>query len=83
MGFVADSLVIVNLTNCTSVESRRSEKDLNDAAARVNKAAANIAARKFDPITGRHCHFCSYRNICPAQEDLMLVQPVARAANVN
>jgi DNA helicase-2/ATP-dependent DNA helicase PcrA len=83
MGLVADSLVIVNLTNCTAIESRRSEKELDEAAGRVNEAAANVAAGNFDPKPGRHCYFCSYRNICPAQEDLTLSQPVTRAANVN
>ena len=54
-----------------------------DEDARVSKAAANIAAGNFEPNPDRHCRFCSYRNICPAKEDLMLVQPVARTADVN
>ncbi len=82
MGFVADSLVIVNLANCTAIESRRSEKQLNGEAARVSKAAANIVAGNFHPTPGRHCHFCSYRNLCPATE-LIVIQPAQRAVSVN
>ena len=82
MGFVADALVIVNLTDCSAVESRRSEKQLAAEEARVKEAATNIAAGKFDPKPGRHCRFCSYRNLCPATE-LILVQPVERTAEVN
>ncbi len=83
MGLVADSLVIVNLTNCTSIESQRSEHQLRGEEARVSKAAANIAAGNFEANPDSHCRFCSYRNICPAKEDLTLIQPVTRAAQVN
>jgi DNA helicase-2/ATP-dependent DNA helicase PcrA len=82
MGFVADSLVIVNLVNCSAIESRRSEKQLAAERARVSDAAANIAAGNFEPNPDRHCRFCSYRSLCPATE-LRLVQPVERAAGVN
>jgi DNA helicase-2/ATP-dependent DNA helicase PcrA len=82
MGFAADSLVIVNLANCSAIESRRSEKELAAEEARVSEAAANIAAGNFDPQPGRHCRFCSYRSICPTQE-VMLVQPAERTAQVN
>jgi DNA helicase II / ATP-dependent DNA helicase PcrA len=82
MGFVADSLVIVNLANCSAIESRRSEKQLAAERARVSNAAANIAAGNFEPNSDRHCRFCSYRSLCPATE-LILVQPVKRTADVN
>ena len=82
MGFAADSLVIVNLANCSAIESRRSEKELAAEEARVAEAAANIAAGNFDPTPGRHCRFCSYRSLCPATE-LVVVQPTAKTAVVN
>ncbi len=82
MGFIAESLVIVNLADCSAVESRRSEKQLDSEAARVSNAAANIAEGNFDPKPGRHCRFCSYRNLCPATE-VIVIQPAARAATVN
>ncbi len=82
MGFVADSLVIVNLSNCSAVESRRSKQQLTAEESRVSKAAANIAAGNFEPKPDRHCRFCSYRSLCPATE-LIFIQPVERAANVN
>ena len=82
MGLVADSLVIVNLANCSAIESRRSEKQLAAEQARVSKAAANIAAGNFEPNPDRHCRFCSYRNLCPATE-VTLVHPAERAVSVN
>ena len=82
MGFVADSLVIVNLADCSAIESRRSPEELADEETRVSAAAANIAARNFDPTPGRHCRFCSYRSLCPATE-LVVVQPAERTADVN
>ena len=83
MGFVADSLVIVNLADCSAVESRRSEKQLDGEAARVSDAAANIAAGNFEPKPARHCRFCSYRSLCPTQENLIFLHPAERAASVN
>ncbi len=82
MGFAADSLVIVNLANCSAIESRRSETQLDKEAARVGEAAANIAAGNFEPTPGRHCRFCSYRNLCPATE-VNVVQTTARTVTVN
>ena len=82
MGFAADSLVIVNLANCSAIESRRSEQELAAEEARVSDAAANIAAGNFDPKPDRYCRFCSYRSICPTQE-LILVQSAARTTTVN
>jgi len=74
--------VIVNLANCSAIESRRSEKELAAEEARVSEAAANIAAGNFDPNPGRHCRFCSYRSLCPTQE-VIVMQPAARTATVN
>jgi DNA helicase II / ATP-dependent DNA helicase PcrA len=82
MGFVAESLVIVNLTNCSAIESRRTDKELAAEEARVAEAAASIAAGNFDPKPGRHCRFCSYRSLCPSTE-FTGVQPLARIASVN
>ncbi|MGA9647681.1 MAG: ATP-dependent DNA helicase [Candidatus Korobacteraceae bacterium] len=82
MGLAAESLVIVNLADCSAIESRRSEKELAAEEARVSDAAANIAAGNFDPNPGRHCRFCSYRSLCPTQE-VIVIQPVARTATVN
>jgi DNA helicase-2/ATP-dependent DNA helicase PcrA len=82
MGFLADSLVIVNLADCSAVESRRSPAELADEEARVGAAAASIAAGNFEPRPGRHCRFCSYRSLCPATE-LVVAQPAERTAQVN
>ena len=82
MGFVADSLVIVNLVNCSAIESRRSEKQLAAERARVRDAADNIAAGAFEPKPGTHCRFCSYRSLCPATE-FRFVPPTEHTAGVN
>jgi DNA helicase-2/ATP-dependent DNA helicase PcrA len=79
MGFNADSLLIVNLANCTAIEARRSQKELAEAEARVAKAVANIAAGNFEPNRNRHCRFCSYHSLCPAQENLMVAPPAPSA----
>jgi DNA helicase-2/ATP-dependent DNA helicase PcrA len=81
MGFVADSLVIVNLADCSAVESQRSANELAAEEARVRNAAANITAGNFEAKPGRHCRFCSYRSLCPATE-IVMAQPAERAATV-
>jgi DNA helicase II / ATP-dependent DNA helicase PcrA len=83
IGLVAQSLVIVNLADCNAVESRRTPEQLAAEEARVSAAATSIAAGDFGPNPGLHCHFCSYRSICPAKEDFTLVQPAESAASVN
>lgn len=62
------SLIFYNLGENVPVFSLRSEAQLMEARARVEKAAQGIAAGGFDAKPGMHCVFCAYRSLCPAKE---------------
>ncbi len=68
MGLTAGPLVLVNLENCTAVESSRTPDQLKHTETKVVEVAAKIAAGEFEPNPGTRCHGCSYRSICPAHE---------------
>jgi ATP-dependent DNA helicase UvrD/PcrA len=68
MGLTAGPLVLVNLENCTAVESSRTPDQLKHTETKVVEVAAKIAAGEFEPNPGTQCHGCSYRSICPAHE---------------
>jgi DNA helicase-2/ATP-dependent DNA helicase PcrA len=67
-GYPVGALVFHNLEGNVPVVSRRSEFQLESAREQVLDAARGIAAGNFDPKTGRHCNFCAFRGLCPAQE---------------
>ncbi len=67
-GYQADRLVFYNLEENSPVISHRSPIQLEEAKAKIEEVAANIAAGEFDPKPGFHCSFCPYRNLCPATE---------------
>jgi DNA helicase II / ATP-dependent DNA helicase PcrA len=67
-GYHADHLAFYNLSENTSVVTRRSETQLQAAAAKVKDVAENIAAGKFDAKPSFSCRFCAYRVLCPATE---------------
>jgi len=67
-GYRIDHLVFYNLQENAPVITRRSELQLKEARMKVEDAAQNIAAGKFDPTPGFYCTFCPYRNLCPATE---------------
>jgi RecB family exonuclease len=77
------SLVFVNLKDGTVVETTRSAKQLDNAAAEVMEVATKIAAGEFDPDPGIHCNNCSYRSICPEKELLTFTSVAADTAKVN
>jgi CRISPR-associated protein Cas4 len=63
-----DHLSFYNLEDNAPVITRRSERELQQTADKVQEVAENILAGKFEPTPGRHCNFCAYRNLCPATE---------------
>jgi DNA helicase-2/ATP-dependent DNA helicase PcrA len=65
----ARRLVFYNLQTNQSVETVRSQKELDDAEKQVRIAAESIAAGKFEANPGWHCRWCSYRTLCPATEE--------------
>jgi DNA helicase-2/ATP-dependent DNA helicase PcrA len=82
-GKIPRSLVFVNLQNGTAVSSQRTPPQLAAAEKRVCEVADKIAAGEFDPKPSMACGSCSYRSICPAHEDLVLMPEAASAAKVN
>jgi len=67
-GYHVGQLIFQNLEGNVAVSSMRTEFQLEDARQRVREAALNIAEGNFDPKTGFHCTFCSFRSLCPARE---------------
>jgi ATP-dependent DNA helicase UvrD/PcrA len=67
-GYRAEHLVFSNLEDNTSIVTRRSGMQLEEAKLKVEDVAAKIAAGDFEPKRGFHCGFCAYRNLCPATE---------------
>ncbi len=82
LGHNPSELVFLNLENGAAVESRRSEKELREAEVLVQEIAQKIAAGEFEPKPGNGCSRCSYRSICPTQEE-PLPRPAERAVGVN
>ena len=74
LGHTASSLVFINLTNGTAVESRRTESQLLAAQSKIREIAGKIAAGEFDANPGSRCFWCAYSDICPEQE-----QPLPKA----
>ena len=67
-GYDVDALVFYNLAENAPVATRRSDTDLTEARLKVEEVARKIAAGIFPANKGFHCHFCPYRNLCPATE---------------
>jgi len=67
-GYKPDRLVFCNLENNVSIETHRSQEQLQEAMNRVTEAANHIAEGRFEPKVDFHCKFCPYRNLCPAME---------------
>jgi DNA helicase-2/ATP-dependent DNA helicase PcrA len=67
-GYRVGALVFHNLEGNVPVVSRRSEFQLESAREQVLDVARGIAAGNFEPKVGRHCNFCAFRGLCPAQE---------------
>ena len=79
--YTAERLVFYNLADNSTVSSKRTAQQLEEACARVVAVAEQIAAGNFDPKPGFHCGWCAYRNLCPATEQ-RLYDIAAQAAEV-
>jgi DNA helicase II / ATP-dependent DNA helicase PcrA len=64
-------LVFHYLQNNERQETRRDPKQLAEAQAIVQEAAAEIRAGEFTAKPGFHCRGCSYKPICPAHEEAL------------
>lgn len=67
-GYHSERLVFHNLDGNSVVSTQRSDVQLDEAWSHVEDIAAQIADGKFEPKTGFHCSWCSYRNLCPKTE---------------
>ncbi|MGO9646466.1 MAG: ATP-dependent helicase [Terriglobales bacterium] len=67
-GYRAEHLAFYNLSENTSVFTHRNEAQLQEAKAKVEDVAHNIAAGRFDAKPSFSCRFCAYRVLCPATE---------------
>ena len=79
-GYRSDRLMFYNLEDNTAVVTARSDLQLQEARARVEDAAAKIAAGQFEAKPGFQCTFCAYRNLCPATEKRMYTADPAKKA---
>jgi DNA helicase-2/ATP-dependent DNA helicase PcrA len=66
-------LVFHYLQNNERQETTRDAKQLAEAQAIVQEAAAEIRAGEFTAKPGFHCRGCSYKPICPAHEEALAV----------
>ena len=71
LGKRADRLIFHNLENNVPICSTRTNAEIDAARLQVEEVAEAIAQEKFAPIPGRHCGYCSYRNLCPATEKIV------------
>jgi DNA helicase-2/ATP-dependent DNA helicase PcrA len=67
-GYRVGALQFHNLEGNVPVFSRRTEFQLEAAREQVLDVARGIAAGNFDAKVGRHCNYCAFRGLCPAQE---------------
>jgi RecB family exonuclease len=67
-GYRVGGLLFHNLEGNVPVFSKRTEFQLEGARERVLDVARGVAAGNFEPKVGRHCNFCAFRGLCPAQE---------------
>ena len=64
-GYRADHLAFYNLSENTSVLTHRSEAQLQEAQAKVEDVAQNVAEGKFDAKPSFSCRFCAYGFCAP------------------
>jgi DNA helicase II / ATP-dependent DNA helicase PcrA len=67
-GYRVGALQFHNLEGNVPVFSRRTEFQLEAAREQVLDVARGIAAGNFEAKVGRHCNYCAFRGLCPAQE---------------
>jgi DNA helicase-2/ATP-dependent DNA helicase PcrA len=77
----ADHLVFYNLRENSSVTTRRSEIQIQEAKLKIEGVARNVAAGHFDPKPGFHCTFCAYRSLCPATEKRLFTNAADKKSN--
>jgi superfamily I DNA/RNA helicase/RecB family exonuclease len=67
-GYRAEYLVFHNLEGNTTVITKRSDAEIEQAKLRVEQIAEKIGGGQFEAVVGNHCAFCAYRSLCPKTE---------------
>ncbi len=81
-GLLPERLVLYNVADNSTVESQRTEAQLETARERIHDVAERIARGEFDPKPDYHCRRCLYRGLCPATEqDVALSSPARTPEN--
>ena len=65
LGHTPSSLVFINLTNQSAIESRRSPDELRAAELKIAQIAAQIEAGNFEPRPSTGCSRCCYQQHLP------------------
>ncbi|MBI3934492.1 MAG: ATP-dependent helicase [Acidobacteria bacterium] len=63
------ALILYNLANQQAVQTNRSQQDYRELEHMIGETARRILSGSFPAQPGYHCKFCSFRALCPAQED--------------
>ena len=78
-GLEPERLAFYNLDGNQEVATTRSEEELRALEERVASVAEQIAEGNFDPVPGRHCAWCVYKELCPATEvRLYTIEPTLK-----
>jgi putative RecB family exonuclease len=67
-GYHSERLIFHNLDGNSAISTQRSDIQLDEARLHVEDIADQISAGRFEPKTGFHCAWCSYRSLCPKTE---------------
>ena len=69
LGVDPTALILYNLTNQEAIATKRTGQDFLELEQTIAETARQILSGSFPAQPGYHCRFCSFRAICPAQEE--------------
>ena len=79
LGLEPSRLVLYNLTANEAVATTRAAKALDAAKEKIAAVADQIRAGNFSAEPGFGCAHCDFRPLCPAHEQLIVIEPAAGA----
>src|SRR5581483_2452015 len=83
-GLNAERLVFYNVKDNSTVESSRTDDELQEQLDRVRKVADGIHDGNFEATPGFHCRSCNFRAFCPyTEERVYVIQRAEQAAGVS
>jgi DNA helicase II / ATP-dependent DNA helicase PcrA len=81
LGLVPSRLVLYNLTANEAVATARDAKALEAAKEKIAAVADQIRAGDFSAKPGFGCAYCDFKPLCPAHEQLIVIQSEAHASH--